>query len=321
MNTKTTPKDFFLWAGAMISLFGSIGAFIGLVFDYINYAFPDPLVYYASNPYENGVAFEMSIFIILGALCLVLMRVIHRTIEKDSTRADIWVRRWALYLTLFIAGASIAVDLITLLTSFLNGEAITMAFLLKVVVVLCVAAIGFMHFLADLWGYWTKNPKLSMRVTIGVAILGILTIAAGFLILGTPYHARQLRYDQSKIDDLGSIQSEVLSYWTSTGKLPQSLDAITDPLNGYRAPTDSQSGAAYEYKATGTNSFQLCATFNQVGSTNSYDRYSAPAGYVGDNQYANWQHGAGHVCFDRTIDPARYPVKPNTPKPTPTIID
>ncbi len=306
----------------MISLFGSIGAFIGLVFDYINYAFPDPLAYYASNPYENGVAYEMSIFIILGALCLVLMRVIHRTIEKDSTRADIWVRRWALFLTLFVAGASIAVDLIVLLTSFLNGEAITTAFILKVVVVLGVAAIGFMHFWADLRGYWTANPKLSMRVSIGVAVLGVVTIAAGFLILGTPYHARQLRLDQAKIDDLGSIQAEVFSYWTSTGKLPQSLDAINDPLNGYQVPTDSQSGAKYEYQATGATSFQLCATFNQPGSTDSYSRYIPAPGYVESNQYANWQHGAGRVCFDRTIDPTRYPPKTNTPvKPVPTIID
>ncbi|MBY0294114.1 hypothetical protein K2Q08_02160, partial [Patescibacteria group bacterium] len=80
MPAKTTPKDFFLWAGAMISLFTAVGAFISLLFTYINYAFPDPLGYYSSNPYQSGVANEMSIFIIAGALCLILMRVIHGSI-------------------------------------------------------------------------------------------------------------------------------------------------------------------------------------------------------------------------------------------------
>lgn len=303
MPAKTTPKDFFLWAGAMISLFASIGAFIGLVFDYINYAFPDPLAYYASNPYQSGVAYEMSSLIIFGALCLILMRVIHRTIENDATRADIWVRRWALFLTLFIAGAAIAIDLIVLLTSFLNGESLTVAFLLKVVVVLCVAAVGFMHFLADLRGYWTANPKLSMRVSIGVAVLGVLTIAAGFFILGTPQQARQMRFDEQRVMDLQNIQSQVISYWQDRNVLPAQISDLNDSI-GYSVPTDAQNGSSYGYKATGPLTFQLCATFAAPGREN-------PAQYYGSDKYTygvlqNWQHGAGEVCFDRTIDPLRY---------------
>ena len=57
---KATPKDFFLWAGAMVSLYGGTVAFINLIFDYINYAFPDALSYYY-NPYQGSVAYEMSL--------------------------------------------------------------------------------------------------------------------------------------------------------------------------------------------------------------------------------------------------------------------
>jgi hypothetical protein len=32
-----------------------------------------------------------------------------------------------------------------------------------------------------------------------------------------------------------------------------------------------------------------------------------PAGDVGKPIQDNWQHGAGQQCFDRTIDPQRYP--------------
>lgn len=304
-SAKTTPKDFFLWAGAMISLFGSIGAFIGLVFDYINYVFPDPLAYYASNPYESGVAYEMSSFLILGALCLILIRVIHNTIQKDPTRADIWVRRWALFLTLFIAGAAIAVDLIVLLTSFLNGEELTVRFLLKVALVLLVAGTGFMHFLADLWGYWTKNPKLSLRVSIGVGVLGIVTIAAGFVILGTPYHARQVRLDENRISDLQNIQYQIVSYWQTKQMLPQSLTELNDSISGFSVPADPQTNMPYEYQTTGTYGFKLCATF----TANGQDRYGSRPQAVpyGVDAQDNWAHDAGHVCFDRTIDPTRYP--------------
>jgi len=311
MPAKTTPKDFFLWAGAMISLFTSIGAFIGLLFTYINYAFPDPLAYYSSNPYQNGVAHEMSIFIIAGALCLILIRVIRRTIEKDATRADVWVRRWALFLTLFVAGAAIAIDLTVLLTSFLNGEEMTTPFLLKILAVLLVAAAGFMHFWADLRGYWAANPKLSRAVSAGVAVLGVVTIVAGFLILGTPQQARLMRMDENKVQDLQMIQSQIVNYWQAKQALPQSLDDLNDSISGFSAPNDPETNQPYHYKVNGTNSFSLCADFNGTSHNMDYS-YAKPYGGLQEN----WSHTAGHICFDRTIDPTRYPA--NQPiKPIP----
>ena len=125
-KAKATPKDFFLWAGAMAALYGAVIAFIGLLFDYINYALPDALAYYyGGNPYQGSVAYEMASLIVLAPLCLILMRVIRREIARDPSRNEIWVRRWALFLTLFVAGATIAIDLIVLLTTFFRGEALT----------------------------------------------------------------------------------------------------------------------------------------------------------------------------------------------------
>jgi len=150
-SAKATPKDFFLWAGAMFALYSSVIAFLGLIFDYINYALPSEYSYYYGNPFQGSVAYEMATLIVLVPLFLILMRVIRGTIAADPSRGEVWVRRWALYVTLFFAGATIATDLIILLTTFLNGEDITMAFVLKVLVVLLVAAAGFMHFLADIF--------------------------------------------------------------------------------------------------------------------------------------------------------------------------
>ncbi len=142
----------------MVALYWSVTAFIFLMFDYINYAFPDPLSYYASDPYQGGVSFEMSSLVVLFPVFVILMWLIHRDIKKDHSRSELWVRRWALVFTLFVAALSMIIDLVVLVHSFLNGDAITMAFILKVLVVLGVAAIAFMHFIADLWGYWETYP-------------------------------------------------------------------------------------------------------------------------------------------------------------------
>src|SRR3989344_3828785 len=156
---KITAKDFFLWTGAMVAFYWSVLAFIFLIFDYINYAFPNALNYSPINPYQSGISYEMASVIVLLPLYMFLMRLIRADMVRDSSRKEIWVRRWALILTLFVSGAAVAGDLIMLLTTFLNGEALTIAFLLKVLVIFLVAAGVFMHFSADLKGYWDLWPS------------------------------------------------------------------------------------------------------------------------------------------------------------------
>lgn len=307
-HAKATPKDFFLWAGAMLSLYGAVIAFIGLLFDYINYALPNTLdYYYYGNPYQGSVAYEMASLIVLAPLCLILMRVIRRDIQADSSRANIWVRRWALFLTLFIAGATVAIDLIVLITTFLNGEELTAAFLLKVLVVLLVAGAGFMHFMADLWGYWTKNPGLAHMVTWAVAALIVVSIVSGFFIIGTPQQARLARMDDQRVQDLQMIQSEIINYWQKKGSLPPTLAALNDPLSYFSLPKDPSSGQDYEYEDTTASapSFELCATFN-TESRQQEASYAKPY-YPGDN----WSHSAGRTCFNRVIDRELYPVLNN----------
>src|SRR3989338_7527177 len=210
---KITAKDFFLWAGAMVAFYWSVIAFIYLVFDYINYALPNALSYYPADPYQSGISYEMASIIVLLPLSMFLMRLIRTDISRDPSRKEIWVRRWALILTLFVAGIAIAVDLITLLTTFLNGEALTTAFLLKVLIILLIAAGVFMHFIADLKGYWDTFPERRNWVRIGVAVLAVATIVAGFFIVGTPAQARLARFDAQKVNDLQNIQYRVTNYY------------------------------------------------------------------------------------------------------------
>jgi hypothetical protein len=310
VKPKVTPKDFFLWAGAMIGLYVSVVSFLSLIFDYLNYAMPGALSYYASDPYAGGISYEMASLIVFFPLFLVLMRFIRNSITADATRAEIWVRSWALYITLFVAGLTIAGDLVTLVMYFFNGD-VTLRFVLKVLVVFLVMGAAFLHFLADLRGYWQKHPRKARVVGWSVAGLMIASIIAGFFIVGTPWEARLYRFDEQKVSDLQQLQGEVVSYWQAKQELPATLSDVVDPIMGYTVPTDEQTGAPYEYAVTGKTTFELCATFN--AKTQPYALPGRPVsvsvapGYPIQAGEDSWYHDAGHVCFSRTIDPARYP--------------
>jgi hypothetical protein len=320
-SSKTSPKDFFLWLLTVIALYGSITSLIALLFEYINYSFPDALAYYA-DPYGGTVRFSMAALIVLVPTTLVCLRLIRASIADEPGKAVIWVRRWALVLTLFIATVTILIDLVTLINTFLGGE-ITVRFGLKVVVVLLIAFGVFLHFLADLKGYWIAHQQKANLVGVGVGILAFLTIIAGFFIIGTPGHVRLLRFDDQKVQDLSTIQSQTVYYYQQKQKLPAALSDLNDPLSNFLVPADPQTNTPYTYDVTGPLAFKLCATFNAPsldtkgrGNFNGNVSYPTPAGLGGVND--NWQHGTGETCFERTIDPQKYPaITAPTPSPKP----
>jgi hypothetical protein len=309
-KARITPRDFFLWAGAMIALYWSAVSFIFLLFNYINVALPNPLLP-APDPYQGGMPYEMASLIVLVPLYVVLTHYIRRSIAIDPSRKDVWVRRWAIILTLFVAVATVAGDVITLLTTFFRGEELTTAFVLKVVIVLAVAGVGFLYFLKDLKGYWDDHRAGERTAAMSLGAVAVIAIIAGFFIVGTPYQARLMRFDNERVSDLQNIQYQVVSYWQRKQALPASLDALQDPISGYLAPVDPETGAPYEYAAAKGQSFELCATFDRADQnpSSAYMGYpTAPGGMSADS----WAHPAGRHCFERTIDPALYPPYPKT---------
>ncbi|HWH07502.1 MAG TPA: DUF5671 domain-containing protein [Candidatus Paceibacterota bacterium] len=312
MTSKTTPKDFFLWLGVIVATYGSVIALITLLFEYINYVFPDALAYYG-DPYSGAIRFSMSALIVLTPIALGLAYLIRRTIKEEPGKADIWVRRWAIVLTLFISAVTIAIDLITLINTFLGGE-ITTRFTLKVLVILAVAGWVFFHFFLELKNYWVQHQKRSYIVTGLVATAVIAAIVSGFFIIGTPSEVRLVRYDVQKVSDLQTLQYQIVNYYQQKEALPETIEELTDPLSGFTAPVDPQTNEPYRYTKTGNLSFSLCATFNQEskdleGRGPSMGRDLAyPSVGMGIDE--NWKHGAGETCFERTIDPERYPAFP-----------
>lgn len=310
---RTSPKDFFLWLGVIIALYGSVSAVIALKFAYIDYLFPDALAGYA-DPYGGPMRLAMAALIVLVPTLVILLYLIRDSIVKEPAKADIWVRRWALGLTLFIAALTILIDLVTLINTYLGGE-ITVRFGLKVAAVLGVALAVFLHTYYDRKGFWIRHGNYA-RIEAIVVIAGmIIGVIAGFLIIGSPAHIRDLRLDGQRVSDLSQIQSQVVYYYQQKRALPRTLTDLSDPLSGFTVPVDPQTNAPYRYETTGPLSFELCAIFHAVsadtkGRGPSYGpnvSYPVPAGLGGDE---NWQHAVGETCFTRTIDPQKFPPTP-----------
>lgn len=316
-HAKTSAKDFFFWFGALVALYTTATALIALLFDYINYAYPDALASYA-DPYAGSVRLSMALLIVATPTALLLFRLIGNSLQADPQKAGVWIRKWGLMLTLFIAAAVGLVDLVTLVNTFLGGE-VTTRFVLKVAVVLLIAVGVFLHFLADLKGYWLKQRTYALYAGSAMGVLVLVSIIAGFFIIGSPAHFRDVRLDMQRTSDLQSIQYQALNYFQVKRTVPATAGDLVDPLTNFTLPMDPETNAPYVYEKMSKNSFKLCARFSAVsedlaGRGATATSYPMPVGEYGfKGQSDVWNHGTGDTCFTRTIDPDKYPPQPTPP--------
>ncbi|HUI19762.1 MAG TPA: DUF5671 domain-containing protein [Methylocella sp.] len=120
-------------------------SFVSLIFTFIDRFLPSPL--HEQSDLFNDIRLEISTLIVFFPLFVFMFRLANRA-ASDATRRASRVRRWFVYLTLFLAAVTFAGDAVTLIYSFLSGEFGT-AFLLKILTIAFVAGSLFVYFLYD----------------------------------------------------------------------------------------------------------------------------------------------------------------------------
>ncbi len=300
VKAKVTAKDFFLWLGAMVALYVSAISLILLVHQFINVLFPNALEYTLS--YSSSMRFAIASLIVFFPLYIWLTRILHQDIRKIPERKELWVRKWLIFLTLFIGGITLAIDLVMLVNTFLNGD-LTTRFALKALTILVVIGSAFWYYINELRGKWEKEEKTSKAIAIGVSFIVLAAVVGAFFIVGSPQSQRLMRFDEQRVSDLQNIQSQLVNYWQQKQVLPAAISNLEDPLVGFSAPKDPETGLMYRYESTGAMSFRLCATFALPSAEIPTGAAVRPI-YPGEE---SWQHGEGEQCFDRTIDPERFP--------------
>jgi type II secretory pathway pseudopilin PulG len=304
---RSTAKDVFSHLLAIAMLYVGVISFIALLFQYINVKFPDALDFYYTGSLEV-IRQSMASLFVVWPVYILMSWIIYKDLADRPEKSQIGIRKWLLYLTLFVTAVTIIVDLVTLINFFLNGE-ITTRFILKVIVVLVTAISVFGYYLWDLRHEGDSKSKLPRQAAIGTSIIILVSIGLGFIFVGSPAQQRQVRFDEQRVNDLATIQNEIINYYGQKDKLPPTIDSLTNTLTGFTVPVDPDTNAAYEYSAESKLDFQLCATFSTASDSQNINitrpvYYSTPYGQ-------NWNHAAGRVCFDRTIDPTMYPEKTN----------
>src|SRR3989338_8187185 len=257
---KTTPKDFFVFIGSISALYASAVSLINLLFEIINASFPDPLNFSYDN-FSSGMRWSIASLIIVFPIYIFLSWFINKDLTLNPLKKNMGIRKWLVYLTLFVAGVAIITDLILLINIFLGGE-ITARFAFKILAVLVVAGTVFTYYLYDLKrDVGQKSNKIKL-LAWAVSFAVLVSIVGGFFIMGSPFTLRMKMFDERRVNDFQNIQYQIVNFYQKKGVLPNSLDELKDPIAGFNIPVDPENTSSYGYEKNSDLNFKLCANFS-----------------------------------------------------------
>jgi hypothetical protein len=153
-----------------------------------------------------------------------------------------------------------------------------------------------------------KGEKSAFRPywTYGISLVVLIALVAGTLTVGSPKTGRMQKFDERRVQDLQMIQSQIVNYWVNTRTLPENLSMIENTAAGFVVPADPETGSAYAYEKKGELQFAVCADFSTEAQFGNSTAKPVSYGF----REESWDHGAGHVCFDRAINPDLYEPAP-----------
>src|SRR3989338_668809 len=313
MKNTNLPRDVFLHLLAIITLVASAVSLGIVIFQCINVNFPDIISdpYFSRSGYLSMMRSALATFVIVFPVFVWVSWFLNKDVSKNPEKKELKIRKWLLYLTLFVAALVIIGDLVALLRSFLEGE-LSQRFILKVFSILFIAGSVFVHYLSELR---EKKYKFIRIFDWTVIVVVIVIIGSGFFIAGTPQSQRLTRFDERRVSDLQNIQWQIINYWQRKEYLPNNLNDLVDPICGFIVPVDPETGRGYEYVVIGDLSFKLCANFStsssEADTKTLFESAQRPVSVVDSKPYPDsysvWNHGSGMVCFERVIDPDLYP--------------
>ena len=184
---KSTPKDFFLYLLAIITLYISIYNIIVLLFEYVDLLLPNP-------GFVNDVATDLSLNYglqwYLASLIVAFPIFLCTTyaLAKDQMvypeKSNLRVRKWLVYFTLFLSVLILMSSLMSLIFDLLKGDLVTRS-LLKTFLLVFVIACVFAYYLRDLKQPW---PTKKLAVIFSVAIIVVVSIIVYGIMISNHHH-------------------------------------------------------------------------------------------------------------------------------------
>jgi hypothetical protein len=291
----------FILLGIVVTALGT------LFFSIIERYFPDALDVmnaYGDASNTSSIHYAIAALIIGFPLYFAAMRLWFRKFREDEGRTESRLSKWLTYIVLLAASVTIALDLITVVFTLLQGE-ITVRFFLKAITILSLAGIIFgFYFLERRKIQYKKDIPRAIFQRFGWAVTGVVAcgIVLGFFAGGSPETARKQTFDLQRSSDLSSLANCIESFAGDRGQLPASLtDLKQSSAYSYCAGSmqDPETKTMYEYRVVTPSridgpahvgEFELCATFSLASDQ---DQRSMTRG---DNASAWYIHDAGRNC-------------------------
>lgn len=303
---QNSARDFFLHALSITTLYMSTISLLIVVFAIIQRFIPDILdtAGYYYNP-ADAIRTPVAILFIAFPVYAWSVWYLAKLMKQEPEMVEFRLRKWLMYLTVFVSAIVMIITLITVVYNFLNGD-LTLRFFLQVLSVLLVSGMAFYYYLVTVK---QEGNKIVLRgVEIATIALVLFALVGSFFIMGSPKTQRLRRIDDQRVMSLQNMHYAVQDYYTEFKTLPTSTDQVFARVSpGANTASDPQTGELYQYEVTGSTTYKLCATFSLM----SYEREWAMSGAGRISTMglygteADWTHDGGYYCYDRRIEAYR----------------
>lgn len=173
---KSTPKDFFLYLLAIITLYISIYDILVLLFQYVDLLLPNPGFV---NDVATDLSMEYGLQWYLASLIVAFPIFLCTTyaLAKDQNiypeKSNLRVRKWLVYFTLFLSVLILMSSLMSLIFDLLKGDLVTRSLLKTFLLVLVIGGV-FAYYLRDLKEPWPTKKLAMLFAVAGIIVLSII---------------------------------------------------------------------------------------------------------------------------------------------------
>ena len=297
---ENTPRNVILQVGSLIALYLSASFLLTLVFGLINISYPSAAdSYWEIESATESIRLGIAMLIVFFPTYIILTRLMNRFRRTEHGALYQNITKWLIYLSLLISGLVLLGTLVMAIYTFLNGD-LTTRFLLKAAAVVGVIGAAFHYYILDARGVWMREEGKSVMYGVGATLVVFLAIAYGVTNIETPAVVREMKLDETQVNDLRNVQYQIDSYMAmSSSSLPDTLEAAYKTA-GVDVPAAPEGREGYTYEKT-DGGFKLCATFSRDSVQNEFvdTSYIDPAAKIKNPE--NWNYKEGRYCFERVV--------------------
>ena len=297
-------------------LLGAVALSVGAIaFAFVDANIADDLDRSRSSLY--GLRWQVSwllvgfpIFIFLGARLGAARR-------ADPNRRTSRLRAWLTYITLIFAALALIGDLVAVVYGYLDGD-VSARFLSKAFIVAAISGTILVTYSRDAERVSSGGDVVGRGLALLASLVTVGLVIWAFTVVLTPGAVRDLKIDNQRISDLGSIVRLVDCHASYFDEAPDDLAEGAGRLAEYAAsnpvaygcaadlPKDPITKQAYQYQRTSKTTFTVCASFSRgwpegrEPDGQRQRRIARFGGYAGGRRYIDLPTGPGERCYDFT---------------------